>query len=173
MSRLTGAPYELGRSTGVCAVTGEPLAPGASAVAALVERDDDGALERLDYSLAAWESGARPDRLFCFWRRLIPEHNAKPKPFIDDEELLALFDQLGESDQPRAIAFRYILSLLLLRKRLLRQVGSKREEGVSVALVKVRGAPEDPPIAVLDPGMDAETIESATEQLGAALRGEA
>lgn len=174
MSRLTGPPYELGRSTGVCAATGEPLAPGDDAVAVLVEREEVGCLDRLDYSLDAWESGRRPDRLFCFWRRIIPQSNAKPKPFIDDAELLSLFTQLGESDQPRQLAFRFILSLILLRKRLLRQVGARREDGAKVTLVRIRRSdPNDPPIEVVDPGMDDDQTASAMEQLSLALKGEA
>jgi hypothetical protein len=174
MSRLTGSPYELGRSTGVCAATGEPLTPGDDVVAVLVEREQDGALDRLDYSLDAWEAGSRPDRLFCFWRRVIPESNAKPKPFIDDDELLSLFEQLGESDQPKQLAFRFILSLILLRKRLIRQVGSKRENGRTVTQVRIRRSdPNDPPIEVIDPGMDDEATAAAMEQLSLAMNGEA
>lgn len=173
MSGLTSAPYELGRSTGICAATGEPLEPGAMAVAVLVEHEDTGALERLDYSAEAWDRGERAANLFCFWRRRIPEPNDKPKPFIDDEELLALFDQLADAEQDRRLAFRFILSLILIRKRLLRHVGSKGIEGRSVALLKRKGAsPEDPPIEVIDPGMDEAAIEAAMEQLGQVLRGD-
>lgn len=174
MSGLSSAPYDLGRSTGVCAATGRALTPGEVAVAVLVERDADGGLERLDYSAEAWDSEARPSNVFCFWRRRIPESNAKPKPFIDDDELMSLFDQLADAEQDRQLAFRFILSLILIRKRLLRHVGSKQVDGRSVTLVKPRGAEADsPPIEVVDPGMDAEAIEAATEQLGMALRGDA
>lgn len=173
MSGLTSAPYELGRSTGVCAATGEPLAPGSVAVAVLVEREDSEVLERLDFSAAAWDDGARPANLFCFWRRRIPESNEKPKPFIDDDELVALFDQLGDADQDRQLAFRFILSLILIRKRLLRHVGSTTVDGRPASLLKRKGAaPEDEPIQVIDPGMDERAVEAAMEQLGQVLRGD-
>lgn len=174
MSGLSSAPYDLGRSTGVCAVTGEALTPGTEAVAVLVEREQDDQLERLDYSAEAWDRGERPARLFCFWRRRIPSPNERPKPFIDDDELVALFDQLQDAEQDRQIAFRFILSLILIRKRLLRHVGSKTDaEGRAVSLLKRKGAaPDDGPIAVIDPGMDESAIASATELLGQALRGD-
>ncbi len=172
MSGLSSAPYELGRSTGVCSATGEALAPGVIAVAVLIENSETGRLERLDYSAAAWDEGKHPANIFCFWRRRIPAPNDKPKPFIDDDELLALFDQLAEADQDRQLAFRFILSLILIRKRLLRHVGSKAMDGRAVSLLKRKGSPDDPPVEVVDPGMDESAIEAAMEQLGQVLRGD-
>jgi len=173
MSGLSSAPYDLGRSSGLCAATGRALAPGDAVVAALVEREADDGLDRLDYSLGAWDEGARPERLFCFWRRHVADPNVKPKPFIDDEELLALFDQLAEAEQDRQLAFRFILALILIRKRLLKHVGSSDADARPVMLVRRKGADaEAPPIEVEDPGMTAEAVEAATEQLSLAMRGD-
>lgn len=149
------------------------MAPGDVVIAALIEGPAEGPLERVDYSLKAWEQGARPERLFCFWRRCVHDSSAKPKPFVDDEELVALFDQLAEAEQDRQLAFRFILALILIRKRLLRHVGTDRSGERPMMLVKRKGADaEAPPVEVVDPGMTAAAIEAATEQLGLVLRGE-
>src|SRR5262245_51694779 len=57
---LAGSPYPFAKSTGRCAATGQEFAEGASYVATLCERESSPGMERLDFSLAAWEGGARP-----------------------------------------------------------------------------------------------------------------
>lgn len=184
MSRMATAPFSIGRTTGRCASTGKELRPGDRRVTALVEREASDAapegFERLDYSEEAWDAGARPARAFGFWRGVVPDSDSRPRPFIDDEELLALFEQLGESEDALADAkkqaFRFVLALLLIRKRLLRHEGGRRNSGRSCMLVRSRGPagwdPASPLIEVVDPDMDEAAIAGATEMLGQTLRGE-
>jgi len=174
MSGTTTSGFSIGRSTGRCAATGEALEPGAPAVACLVERETDDGLDRLDYTLSAWESGVRPEGLVAFWRRTVPHPDEKPRLLVDDEELLSLFDQLaGEEARARQV-FRYLLALILLRKRLLRPAGRRGDEDGPVLLVRPRGADAaSPPVEVVEPALDEAAIEQATEQLSQALRGDA
>jgi len=174
MTRSSSAPFDLGRFTGVCAATGRALEPGEPAVAVLIEDAQTGALTRLDYAEDAWASAPRPERLFCFWRRVVPASKAKASPAVDDEDLLGIFESLdgAEGDQQRA--FRFILALHLTRRRLFRHVGVEDRSGQRVMLLRRRGADaNEPPIAVPDPGLTAETIAAASESLDEALRGEA
>ncbi len=173
---MTSNQYTIGRSSGKCAATGVDLAPGDRIVTALVERAADEGLERLDFAESAWREDRPPARLVGWWRSTVASPDAPRKAFIDDEALLSLFEQLGETDEPRRVAFRFVLALILIRKRLLRHTGSKSREGVQVMLVRMRGATgwddAPPPIEVIDPVMDEATIADVTEQLGQALRGE-
>src|SRR5688572_25517206 len=84
MSRF-GAEYQISRATGRCAATDEPLAPGAICVATLCERTDDDGFDRKDFSLDAWESGARPQGLFSYWKTVVPKPDAKPRLLLDDQ----------------------------------------------------------------------------------------
>lgn len=200
MSRLSGS-YDLGRATGVCAATGVPLEQGAPCVIALAEVDDPQAatagtpsgmfLRRLEFSLAAWQSGARPEGLFCFWRTTWSGSQAR-KMFVDDETLLDLFHRLEADDRPQRQAFRFVLTLFLVRKKLLRVVGQKREQVAADAsadghsdaasdghrdreywLVTVRGTdPGSPPIAVLNPRLKDEDIQEIAGQLSEIMSGE-
>ena len=175
---MAGSTYPVSRSSGACAETGAPFASGERYVAVLAERDGepDGALERRDYSLGAWESGARPPaplRVFAVWRATYQEHPPAKQPLLGDEELLDLFSQLGEADQPKQISFRYVLGLLLVRRRLLRVVGSRHRtaEAPGALLVLPKGQTEGHPIAVIDPGLDDAAIADVIEQLGQVLPG--
>jgi hypothetical protein len=200
MSRLSGS-YDLGRATGVCAATGAPLEQGAPCVIALAEVDDPGVanagtpsgqfLRRLEYSLAAWEAGARPEGLFCFWRTTWTGGQQR-KMFVDDETLLDLFHRLEADERPQRQAFRFVLTLFLVRKKLLRMVGQRREqvtetngaeggepEAASASrtpreywLVAVRGSdPAAQPIAVLNPRLGEDDIEAIAGQLNEIMSG--
>lgn len=170
---MTGASYPIARSTGICAATGRALVVGERYVAALIERTpDSAALERADFSLDAWNQGARPAapaRTFGVWRASFHEHVQAPKPLLDDDELLDLFEQLGEATAANQIAFRYVLTLLLVRRRLLRMMGSKPRTPDRPALMMVvpkgQGA-EMPPIEVVDPGLDDAAVAEVIEQVG-------
>jgi hypothetical protein len=167
--------YTLSRCTGVCAATGRALAIGESCVAVLVERDDAAALERVDYSTDAWSSGARPTppaRAFAHWRAThqAGEPSGKLKPLLSDDELLDLFTELGDATEPRRQAFRYVLGLMLVRRRVLISCGSTRSSaragGSGSFLVRPKGTPpETEPIEVRDPGLDDALVAEAIEQL--------
>lgn len=172
---MTGNSYPVARSTGRCAASGRAFEQGERYVATLVEREQEGVLERLDYGVEAWNQGARPagpGRVFASWRSTFQEHPATKKPLLGDDELLDLFEQLGEATDPRQISFRYVLALLLVRRRLLRMVGSKPRtaERPAIMLVLPRGSvPEQSPVEVVDPGLDEAAIAEVIEQVGQIL----
>ena len=80
--------YPIGRHTGVCAATDQPLPPGTPCVVTLCEEEDGDGLVRLEFSVEAWEGGALPDRLFSWWRTITPESDAPAHALVDDEVLL-------------------------------------------------------------------------------------
>lgn len=180
MSQITGAKYELGRRADRCAATGADLKPGDPIVVALVEREGDEGLDRLDFSAEAWDGGSRPDRLFAHWRTTVRERSATG-PVLDMESMLSLFEELGaDSDDPRQNAFRYVLALALVRKRQLEMVGSRPADADSgqpgALLVRVKGeagGPESPVIEVAEPSIDARTLAEVSERLGLLMKAEA
>ncbi len=171
MTTLAGSPYSIARSSGVCAATGHAILTGDAFVAALVERPGQPALERLDFSREAWEAGARPAppfRLFGFWRSVRQSSEHVKKPLLSDAELLDLFEELaaaGESVDPKRQGFRYLLALLLVRRRVLKLEPSPSR------LLRVRPKAQDggPIVEIKDPGMGDAAIADAIEQLGAIL----
>lgn len=173
MAAITADSYPIARPTGVCAHSGVTIEPGSPYVATLVERDGQEGLDRIDFSITAWENGARPARLFGFWRTVMSATDEKPRLFIDDNELLSLFEQLSESDDEKRIVFRFLLGLILMRKRLLRHAGTETRDGRRVMLARAKGStPEDPLVEIIDPELDDKAIEEAADQLTLALRGE-
>jgi len=171
MSSAASSPYHIGRSPGRCAETGRAFEPGEPYIAAVVEREGEEGFERVEYSEEAWLGGARPARLFGFWRATATAPGEKKKPFLDDGSLLELFDSLEDAEDERA-ALRFVLTLMLLRKRMLRHVGQRHRQDRREMLVRRAGEPaEAPAIAVLDPGLAASEVESIAGQLAPILSG--
>jgi len=170
MSRF-GNSQSISRPTGVCASTGDQLSPNTPAMAALCEREEDDGFDRFDYCQAAWDRGDRPERLFSHWRYIVPEAGKKPDILIDDTVLVDLFERLASDEQPQRIAFRYILALVLLRKRKLQLVGREEFEGCELWLLRFKGT-DGEPVKVKNPGIDEEEIQDLAEQLGEILRGD-
>lgn len=147
MAAPGGTGYEISRPTGVCAATGRVIAVGEQFVAALAEDEGGERLERQDFSIDAWESGARPEpplRLFGHWRATMPEPGDRKRPYIDDAALVDLFGQLEGASEPGRVSFRYLLALMLIRKRLLKYEGMKVKGGPTADTVEPKARPAGP-----------------------------
>ncbi len=174
MSRF-GSQYQISRPTGQCASTGKAFEPGSPCIATLCERSEDEGFDRLDYSIEAWESGDRPERLFSFWKTVVVDHDDRRKMFVDDEVLLDLFQRLADDDRPQRIAFRFILALILIRKRLLKFAGrvGAAEGQTERWLVRPKGVGTDQsPLEVVNPHLSDDDVRELTAQLGEILQGE-
>lgn len=169
--------YQVGRPTGICAATGQALQPGSWCMASLCEREEDQGLERKDLSMAAWEQGQRPQGLFSYWKTRVPEPQSQQRLLVDNEVLVNLFDRLADDPRPQRVAFRFVLMLILMRKRLLKYLGREGEAGTERWLLARRGSepgasPVAPPVAVVNPHLADEDIRQITDQLGEILQAE-
>ena len=143
----------IGRPTGLCAASGRSLETGETCIAVLarplppekgadVEPSKGNApvVERLDFTLDNWDSAwtdpGFKSRVLCWWRMVIPESGAPRKTFVDDSVLLDLFERLEEEEDEQRRAFRFVLGLILLRRRKLRMVGRESEEAVPVMTLR-------------------------------------
>jgi hypothetical protein len=177
MSQLLGSGYHIGGPTGRCAATGKPLNVGEAFVATLSETTESDDLRRADYSVDAWDSGVRPEGMVGSWRGVVPAPDAKKAVIIDDEVVMDLFEQLAEQTEPKRIAFRFVLALMLIRKKKLVCEETRRAKAgePSVLLVRRRSDPRPPEgpayMEVIDPGLDEEAIEGIMEQFEAVLSG--
>jgi len=214
MTQFNTPTYDIARPTGQCAFTGRTLEPGEEYMATLVEvlpSDDDDAstdeaqasrndtaaafgFRRVDVSLEAWRDGRRPDSLFSHWRATIPTPNEKKKLFVDDDVLLNLLRRLADADNDDRLAFRFVLALILMRKKMLRYDRSEKRETtvaneagekttveqewwhMTPKLDPSKGPlgkwNDDETITVLNPQLDETQIAQVTEQLNEILNAE-
>lgn len=112
--------FEIERCTRHCAVTGRELKPGEEYYTVLI--DDDEQWRRLDYSAEAWQGP--PDDCVAWWRARIPPPSGTRKHWAPDDVMLHCLEEL-EGNAERA-DFRYVLALLMMRRRILRLEGTER-----------------------------------------------
>jgi hypothetical protein len=108
--------YQIQPNTRRCTVSGRDLRPGEKFFTALVE--DGGKFLRQDYSSEAWHGP--PPGAFSFWSGRVPAQQEHRKPRIDDELLMDCFGRLEGQDDPGRVNFRYVLALLLMRRKRLK-----------------------------------------------------
>lgn len=102
--------------TSECCLTHRPFQPEEEFIAVLFEAN--GGYVRKDYSLEAWESNP-PEKYHAMWRMRMPSavEPRKSKTAVNDV-LLGMFDEMyGTNHEPDKL---YVLSLLLVRRRIMR-----------------------------------------------------
>lgn len=191
---MASTDYEIGRPGNRCAVSGRELGVGEPFVGALLDIPEADELARVDICPEAWEASRGPKthtleilqtregedsrvrrRVFAYWHGIIPESNKKADPLIGADSLMGIFDSLEGTDEPRRLAFRYVLALLLVRKRLLVLEGQRPAEGDQPARLLVRrkaDGPEGELVEVVDPKLDEQSVLEVTEQLQSVLNTE-
>lgn len=109
--------FEIQRSTRRCAATDRPLEPGDVCYSVLEVRGAD--VVRKDFAESAWTGP--PAEAFGWWKSRVPEPHIRKIRLAPNEVLLELFDQLAEQLENEDM--RYVLALLLVRRRVLRLDG--------------------------------------------------
>ena len=114
--------FDVQRCSRRCAITGRELAPGETYYSALIP--SGATVERHDYSSEAWP-GPPPEAL-GWWKSQVPTAETKKTQWAPNDVMLELFDEMADS-QDRADV-RYVLALLLIRRRVLRLEETQRDE---------------------------------------------
>jgi hypothetical protein len=127
------AEYEIQPLSWRCALTGRQLKPGEVYYSVL--SDSPEGFVRMDYSSEAWTGP--PAASVGFWRAQVPKHSErKQAAAIDDSAVMEFFVRLaGEPDDYKR-NFRYILALLLMRKRILKCAGVERQGDVEILILR-------------------------------------
>ena len=115
--------WEVQRSMGTCVTTGRAFKEGEEFYTVLFEDGDS--FRRADYSLDAWQGP--PEGSFCHFKSRVPIREKKRKLLVDDELLVNFFLRLSQEIAPVRVRFRFVLALILMRKRLLKYQESVAE----------------------------------------------
>jgi hypothetical protein len=151
--------YQIQPNTRRCAITGRDLKPGEQFYTALLETG--GQFVRQDYSAEAWTG--LPEGAFSFWSGRVPQDNEPRKPRVDDDLLLECFERLEGQTEPRRLSFRYVVALLLMRRKRLKFEESRTENESELLLLRcVRtGAKHQ----VVNPGMTEDEMEAVQDEV--------
>jgi len=128
-------------------------------------------LARLEYCHTCFQT-RRPTEVYYFWKAAVPPAEgaaARPRrPQIDLEYVLEFFKRLEGEETPQKLAFRYILALMLTRKKLLVFEQKKREADgreIQVFREKRGGVAHE----VCEPALSEAEITNVSAELGVLL----
>ena len=151
--------YQIQGSTRRCARTGRGLEPGERFHSVLV--DEGGAFSRLDYSLEGWQGP--PPGAFSHWQGRLPKGDKPRRPPIDDDLLVDCLSRLENDKEPARVSFRFVLALLLLRRKRLRLDDSRNEDGQEVLLLRdMKGGAKH---RVIDPRLGDGELEAVQDEV--------
>jgi hypothetical protein len=165
-----GKEYQIARAGGRCCRCEKEIGERQELQAVLIEQGEQ--FQRQDWCLECWESPQRGEvaGLFGQWRSRMPERQAKKKLFIDDNMLVNFFLRLAGEKEPARVSFRFVLALVLLRKKLLAYDGSRRQDDVEIWNMHLKG--EQQVQEVVNPRLEEQQIAEVSRQLGEILQGE-
>jgi len=157
--------FEVSRPMGRCSVSGREFVEGEPFHSALFETPQG--FERRDFSEECWQGP--PEGALCVFQTRLPKREEKRRTFVDDEALLTFFVRLAACEEEAKQRFRFVLSLILLRKRLLKYERTIREgerEFWEMRLVRDKSLHK-----VFNPVLADAEIQELTGELGAILAG--
>jgi len=163
--------YNISKAAGACGTCGRELQPGEEYIARLKEEGEE--FHRYDFCPGCWPGDVQPADAgdIGVWRSRVPQPQEKKKLFVDNELLINFFQRLEGAQEYNKINFRYVLALVLMRKKLLvYDAGEKLPDGSEIWTMHIKG--DTTPLKVVDPHMDEQKIAEISGQLGEILQGD-
>ena len=162
-----GGGYDVARPAGQCALCNAPIAPETKFMAALAELP--AGFVRTDCCAGCWEKFDRSN-VVAFWQTVMHRPEQKKKLFVDDTVLCELFERLAEVTEPAKVNFRFVLGLILMRKRFLVYETTRQHEGREVWSMRFKGRQDL--LDMVNPKLDEQKTREVSQQLGEILNQE-
>ena len=157
--------FDVQRCTRRCAATDRELKAGETCYSVLVQQGSN--VVRRDYAAEAWPGP--PEQSLGWWKAVVPEGAAQRVAWAPNDLMLDYFDRLEE--RPDKADVRYVLALLLVRRRLLRhdESATARTDDDQLVLFCPRNEREYRVPAVLP---DDERVKEIQQELSSLLFGD-
>ena len=154
---MTMAEFDFKGCSKKCAGSDREIGPGDEYISVLI-LNDDCEMERLDYSMEAWEGP--PEDCVGWWRSKIPDLADGKVYWAPNDVIFAYFDKIHE--EQKAPATLYVLALLMVRKRLMKLDDGPGERD-KLRLISSR---HEQPIEIQVITLTAERAEQIQQELG-------
>lgn len=155
--------FQIQASSRRCCVSGRELQPGEKFYSVLIEQS--GKLVRQDYSVEVWKGP--PEGAFSFWQARVNPPESKRRPPIDDEMLLDCFARLEGHTDPGKVRFRYIVALLLMRRKRLKFEEARQEADQEILVLRSHRSADR--FQVINPRLTERELASVQDEVFGAL----
>ncbi len=158
--------WTIDKPLGQCFGTGRKIQPGEEYFAALVQTEQG--FQRRDFSAECWLQ-SKPEA-YCYWKTKLPHPDQKKQIFVDDDVLMTFFDRLAIESEADKINFRFVLALVLMRRRRLKYEAARTENGREIWRLHITGSQDS--VEVVNPNLGEEQIQQLSSQIGQILQAE-
>ena len=148
-----------------CGLTGEPFAEKQLIHSALYYLGDE--YVRKDFGCADWRDQTPTEGLLSSWTSRYKPAPPAPPETLRKDDAEGLLRRLLEANEPAQAPTRYILALMLERKRMIREIERKEVDGHPVLIYEHLASGEI--WMIQDPGLKLSTMESVQNEVAALL----
>ena len=148
-----------------CAVSGTPFAKGDRVYSALYWRD--GQYTRVDLNEDSWKARNENIAPISAWQTDFVPPPAAPVEALAKNDAESLLRRLMATNEPGPRNARYILALMLERKKVLRQIERQRQEGSSVLVYE--HLPSGDVWLIEDPGLKLGELKAIQDEVAGLL----
>jgi hypothetical protein len=152
----------------VCAVTGVEFVEGETVFSALYW--DNGVYTRADYSAVGWNSRADGRQPLSVWQKEYEAPAPPPPEALKKDDAESLLRRLLQENNPAKANVIYILAVMLERKRILRLLDRKKNDGKVVLVYE--HLPTGESWIVPDPELKLEQVPAVQSEVSALLAAE-
>lgn len=152
-----------------CCVTGRAFKEDEPFFTALFEDNSDDGFERRDYSVEAWKAERGSLKPFSYWRTLYEPPRSEPQKqdVVEKESAEGLLRRLIDEDDPLTENTRFILALMLERKKTLRETDSR---SLGQARLRIYEHARSGEVFIIrDPMLKLDQLESIQEEVSTLL----
>ncbi|MCO6454003.1 MAG: hypothetical protein J5I93_01705 [Pirellulaceae bacterium] len=158
--------FAVQRCTRRCHASDRELAPGETFYSVLVA--DGAEVTRRDYAAEAWQGP--PAGALGWWKSQMPAPHARKMHWAPNDVILHYFQQLGEETAETDI--RYVLALLMIRRRIMRLEQTERDaQGQELLVLYCPRSDVEYRVAVVMP--TAERVRAIQDELARLLYADA
>jgi hypothetical protein len=148
-----------------CAKTGKPFEKGERIYSALYWKD--GQYQRIDLCAAAWEERNENIEPLSAWQtEFVPPPPPQPEALKKDDAE-SLLRRLIAENAPGTRNARYILALMLERKKMLRQIERQKQDGAAVLVYE--HIPTSEVWLIEDPGLKLGELTAVQDEVARLL----
>lgn len=150
--------WKLASRKHACSHTEESFSEGQPFYTAIFWDEEAGEFRREDFSETAWEELKDQFTPFSFWRSIYeaPEPDQKRQDAVDKEDAEEALKRMISENDPTTEKTRYLLALMLERKKILQQIDAQEKDGQRLIIYKRRKTGEI--FIVPDPGLEMDEI---------------
>ncbi len=136
--------WKLAARKHACSHTEEAFTEGQPFYTAIFWDQGEGEFRREDYCESAWEELSDGFQPFSFWRSLYepPSSDPKKQDAVDKEDAEAALKRMIAENDPATEKTRYLLALMLERKKILLQIDAQDKDGQRLVIYKRRKTEE-------------------------------